>query len=108
MHAGRVLLVEDEDSISEPLCELLRMEGFDARVARTVADGLAMAQADEPDVVLLDLMLPDGSGRDLCRVLRSRSDVPILMVTARGQVHDRVIGPRARRRRLHRQAVRQR
>ena len=92
MHAGRVLFVEDEDSISEPLSELLRLEGFEATVARTAAEGLALADSIDPDIVLLDVMLPDGNGRDVCRELRSRSTVPIFMITARGQVHDRLIG----------------
>jgi two-component system response regulator RegX3 len=92
VQAARVLFVEDEDSISEPLSELLRLEGYEPVVARTLADGLALADRVAPDVVLLDLVLPDGSGRDLCRELRRRSDVPILILTARGQVHERIIG----------------
>jgi two-component system response regulator RegX3 len=92
MQAARVLFVEDEDSISEPLSELLRLEGYEPVVARTLADGLALAERCDPDVVLLDLVLPDGSGHDLCRELRRRSDVPILILTARGQVHERIIG----------------
>jgi len=90
--AGRVLFVEDEDSISEPFSELLRAEGFEAVVARTASDALALAEQIQPDVVLLDVMLPDGDGRDVCRELRRRSDVPILMLTARADVTDRVLG----------------
>ena len=92
MVAGRVLFVEDEDSISEPFSELLRAEGFEAVVARTASDALALAEQIQPDVVLLDVMLPDGDGRDVCRELRRRSDVPILMLTARADVTDRVLG----------------
>lgn len=92
MVAGRVLFVEDEDSISEPFSELLRAEGFEPVVARTAADALALAEQIQPDVVLLDVMLPDGDGRDICRELRRRSDVPILMLTARADVTDRVLG----------------
>jgi two-component system, OmpR family, response regulator RegX3 len=88
----RVLFVEDEDSISEPLSDLLRLEGYEPIVARTVADGLRLAARSDPDIVLLDLMLPDGSGRDLCKALRASSDVPIIMVTARGQLHERIVG----------------
>ena len=92
MSAGRVLFVEDEDSISEPFAELLRAEGFEAMVARTAAEALSLAEQIHPDVVLLDVMLPDGDGRDVCRELRRRSDVPILMLTARADVTDRVLG----------------
>ena len=92
MSAGRVLFVEDEDSISEPFAELLRAEGFEPVVARTAAEALTLAEEIHPDVVLLDVMLPDGDGRDVCRELRRRSDVPILMLTARADVTDRVLG----------------
>jgi two-component system, OmpR family, response regulator RegX3 len=87
-----VLLVEDEESIVEPLREALGREGFDATVARTAAEALELARIEEPDAVLLDVMLPDGSGFDVCRELRSRSSVPIIMVTARGEEADRVVG----------------
>jgi two-component system, OmpR family, response regulator RegX3 len=92
VHARRVLFVEDEDSISEPLSDLLRLEGYEPLVARSVAEGLELAERADPDIVLLDLMLPDGSGRELCRELRSHSDVPIIMLTARGQLHERIVG----------------
>jgi two-component system response regulator RegX3 len=88
----RVLLVEDEESITTPLKAALAREGFDASVARTAADALEQARANEPDVVLLDVMLPDGSGFDVCRELRRTSQVPIIMVTARGEEADRVVG----------------
>ena len=84
--------MEDEDSISEPFAELLRAEGFEPVVARTAAEALTLAEEIRPDVVLLDVMLPDGDGRDVCRELRRRSDVPILMLTARADVTDRVLG----------------
>ena len=86
-----ILLVEDEVSITEPLAEALRNEGFEAQVAGTVAEALELARRD-PDLVLLDLMLPDGSGFDVCRELRKRSQVPIIMLTARGEEADRVVG----------------
>ncbi len=86
-----ILLVEDETSIVEPLAEALRSEGFDTLVAGTVAEALEQARR-EPDLVLLDVMLPDGSGYDVCRELRRRSQVPIIMLTARGEEADRVIG----------------
>jgi two-component system response regulator RegX3 len=87
----RILLVEDEVSITEPLADALRREGFDAEVAGTAAQALELARRD-PDLVLLDVMLPDGSGFDVCRELRQRSQVPIIMLTARGEEADRVVG----------------
>ena len=86
-----ILLVEDETSITEPLAEALRSEGFDTEVAGTVAQALELARRD-PDLVLLDVMLPDGSGLDVCRELRSRSRVPIIMLNARGEESDRIVG----------------
>jgi two-component system, OmpR family, response regulator RegX3 len=87
-----ILLVEDERSITEPLAAALEREGFDARVAGTVAEALEQARQVQPDLVLLDVMLPDGSGFDVCRELRRTSQVPIIMLTARGEETDRVIG----------------
>jgi two-component system response regulator RegX3 len=92
--AGRrtILMVEDETSITEPLAEALDREGFDTRVAGTVADAIQAAGEEMPDLVLLDVMLPDGSGYDVARTLRERSKVPIIMLTARGEETDRVVG----------------
>ncbi len=87
-----VLLVEDEESITAPLAEALSREGFEPVIAGTAAEALELAASRSPDLVLLDLMLPDGSGLDVCRELRSRSAVPIIMVTARGEEMDRVVG----------------
>ncbi len=87
-----VLLVEDEESISEPFARALARVGFRTRVARTGSEAIALASAIEPDVVLLDLALPDQDGRDVCRRLRQGSDVPIIMVTASGALTDRVVG----------------
>jgi len=87
-----VLLVEDEPSIAEPLAEAIAREGFETKVAGTVAEAIALAAQIEPDLVLLDVMLPDGSGFDVCRELRRRSQVPIIMLTARGEEADRVVG----------------
>lgn len=85
----RLLLVEDEDAIAEPLAEGLRREGF---VVERVATGKAALEVAEPDLVLLDLGLPDTDGFSVCRELRSRSSVPIIMVTAKGEEVDRVVG----------------
>ena len=85
----RILLVEDEDTIAEPLADGLRREGFDVERAAT---GAAALDAPPSDLVLLDLRLPDTDGLDVCRRLRERSDVPIIVVTARGEEADRVVG----------------
>ena len=85
----QILLVEDEDTIADPLAELLRREGFEVERAATGAAALAAAP---PDVVLLDLRLPDMDGLDVCRRLREHSQVPIIVVTARGEEADRVVG----------------
>jgi two-component system, OmpR family, response regulator RegX3 len=88
----RILLVEDEESISAPFAEALRRAGFHPIVTGTAAGALELAAEAEPDLVVLDLALPDGDGRDVCRELRRNSDVPILMLTARGTEMDRVVG----------------
>ncbi|KAK1185850.1 response regulator transcription factor [Streptomyces sp. NBS 14/10] len=84
-----VLLIEDDDRVAEPLVEGLRRFGITAEHARTGAAGLA---ATEPAMVLLDLGLPDMDGIDVCRALRARSSVPIIMITARDSEIDRVLG----------------
>jgi DNA-binding response OmpR family regulator len=88
----RVLFVEDEPSIYEPFSKALAREGFEPVVARTAAQALELAEDGDFAIVLLDLMLPDGDGRDVCRELRRRSSVPILMLTARGTEADRIVG----------------
>ena len=88
----RVLVVEDETSISEPLASHLAREGFEPEVAGTLAAAREAIGRDEPDVILLDVMLPDGDGRDFCRDVRAHSDVPIVMLTARGEEVDRIVG----------------
>jgi two-component system, OmpR family, response regulator RegX3 len=85
----KLLLVEDEDSIAEPLAEGLRREGF---VVERAATGREALDAAEPDLVLLDVGLPDIDGFSVCRELRSHSSVPIIMVTAKGEEVDRVVG----------------
>jgi two-component system, OmpR family, response regulator RegX3 len=88
----RVVVVEDEQSIADPLRSALEREGYRVEMASTGAAGLEAVRRDEPDVVLLDLMLPDIDGRDVCRTIRSWSRVPIIMLTARGLETDRVVG----------------
>lgn len=89
---GRVLLVEDENSIAEPFSQALARNGYEVHCAGTAEQALRLAGEVEPDVVLLDLTLPDGDGRDVCRELRLTTSVPIIMLTARGTVTDRVVG----------------
>src|SRR5262245_48299378 len=88
----RILLVEDEAAITEPLAAALAREGFDASVVGTADGAISEASRISPDLVLLDIGLPDGSGFDVCRELRSRSSTPIIMLTARGEESDRVAG----------------
>jgi two-component system response regulator RegX3 len=89
---SKILLVEDEKAITEPLAEALEREGFDASVASTAREALERARSGSPDLVLLDIGLPDGSGLDVCREIRRDSQVPIIMLTARGSEADRVAG----------------
>ena len=88
----RILFVEDERSISEPFSKALAREGFEPHVAGTAARALELADSLEPDLILLDLHLPDGDGRDVCRTIRARSGVPIIILTARGTETDRIVG----------------
>ncbi len=88
----RILLIEDEESISEPLERALGREGFDVAVAATAAEGRERFREDRPDLVLLDVMLPDGDGRDLLREIRGMSRIPVVMLTARGEELERVLG----------------
>jgi len=90
-----VLIVEDDDRIAEPLVTGLRREGLDAERCATGQAGLdriAAAGSPFPDVVLLDLRLPDMDGLEVCRQIRAEHDVPIIIVTARGEEVDRVLG----------------
>ena len=92
-HASRrILFVEDEAAIFEPFSRALRRNGFEPVVARSAAEALESAGRVDPALVLLDLNLPDGDGSDVCRTLRKDSDVPIVMLTARGTEMDRVLG----------------
>jgi len=88
----RVLIVEDEESLADPLAFLLRKEGFDVAVATDGPAALAEFDRVGADIVLLDLMLPGMSGTDVCKQLRVRSGVPVIMVTARDSEIDKVVG----------------
>ncbi|HKG39460.1 MAG TPA: response regulator transcription factor [Conexibacter sp.] len=88
----RILFVEDEPSISEPFTRALVRAGFETTTVGTAAGALETAARIAPDLVLLDLTLPDGDGREVCRELRLRGGVPIVMLTARGTETDRIAG----------------
>ena len=88
----RVLVVEDEESFSDALSYMLRREGYEAVVAGNGIDALAEFDRAGADIVLLDLMLPGLSGTEVCRALRTRSSVPIIMLTAKDGEIDKVVG----------------
>jgi two-component system response regulator RegX3 len=88
----RVLVVEDEESFQEALSHLLRREGYEVSVAGTGPDALHQFERHGADLVLLDLMLPGLSGTEVCRTIRQRSTVPVIMLTARDSEVDKVVG----------------
>ena len=88
----KVLIVEDEESFLDALRVGLAREGFAIDVARDGAEALERFEAGAPDIVLLDVMLPRISGVDVCREIRTKSDIPIIMVTAKGSEIDAVVG----------------
>ncbi|MEX1126618.1 MAG: response regulator transcription factor [Acidimicrobiia bacterium] len=88
----RILVVEDEPGLAESVRYALDNEGFDVFVAETGVSGLESARVNQPDLVLLDLMLPGMSGLDVCRQIRLSSDVPIIMLTAKDAESDKVAG----------------
>jgi len=93
--AKRVLIIEDEPDVARLVEFNLRGAGFEVERAGTATDGLAKLRASPPDVVVLDLMLPDLSGYEVCKTLRAEpatADVGVLMLTARGESEDRILG----------------
>jgi DNA-binding response OmpR family regulator len=88
----RILLIEDDTKLAELLRAYLEQAGLQVKVAGGGAAGLARLRADSFDAVVLDLMLPDQDGLEVCRTLRRESDVPVLMLTARGADEDRIVG----------------
>jgi two-component system response regulator RegX3 len=88
----RLLLVEDEPSLSAPLAFLLRREGYEVDIAETGPEALSSFDHDGADLILLDLMLPGMPGTEVCREIRSRSNVPIIMLTAKDSEVDIVVG----------------
>jgi DNA-binding response OmpR family regulator len=89
---NRILLIEDDARLAEMVQDYLRQAGFRVERASSGAAGLARQARDVFDAIILDLMLPDMDGLDVCRIIRARAAVPILMLTARGDAADRVIG----------------
>lgn len=87
-----VLLIEDEQALTDAIAYALELEGFDVATAATGREGVEMARSSDPTVILLDVMLPEGSGLDVCRQIRRASDVPIIMLTARDSEADKVTG----------------
>ncbi len=88
----KVLIVEDEESMADPLAFLLRREGFSTQIAANGPDALTEYDRNGADIVLLDLMLPGMSGTEVCKQLRARGPVPVIMVTARDAEIDKVVG----------------
>lgn len=92
LRQNRILIIEDEPGLAESVRYALESEGFEVTVAASGFRGLEVARSSAPDLVLLDLMLPEMSGLDVCRQLRLSSDVPIIMLTAKDSEADKVTG----------------
>jgi len=92
LRPNRILIIEDEPGLAESVRYALETEGFEVTLASTGFSGLDLARRSSPDLVLLDLMLPEMSGLDVCRQIRLSSDVPIIMLTAKDSEADKVTG----------------
>lgn len=88
----KILIVEDESSFSEALSFLLSKEGFEVLIAETGTQALSKFETEAPDLILLDLMIPEISGTEVCRTIRTKSQVPIIMLTAKDSEIDKVVG----------------
>jgi DNA-binding response OmpR family regulator len=88
----RVLVVEDDPNVAEVVVRYLEREGFEVAAVRDGYDALTSAEAQPPDIVVLDLMLPGLDGLEVCRRLRASTPVPVIMLTARGDEDDRIVG----------------
>ncbi len=91
-HRTTILVVEDDRNLAETLVYNLRHEGYEATIARTGLEAIAISRTQQLDLMLLDLMLPEMDGFDVCRTVRASSPVPIIMITARDDEVDRVLG----------------
>ena len=87
-----VLVIEDEESFRDALQFMLSREGFDVILAPNGAEGMKLFDAKNPDIVLLDLMLPEVSGTEVCKYIRSKSSTPVIMLTAKDTEIDKVVG----------------
>lgn len=95
MHNGdvtRILIVEDESSLNEPLAFLLKREGYETAIAETGTEAVAQFERDGADLILLDLMLPEMPGTEVCKRIRATSTVPIIMLTAKDSEVDIIVG----------------
>ena len=92
MTKGSILLVEDEENIREALKYILTQENYSVTIASDGSEGLSLAQELNPDLILLDVMLPEIDGMELCKIIRRARDVPIIMLTARSEEVDKVLG----------------
>ena len=88
----RLLMIDDDASLNELLVDYFDRFGHKLTAATTAAEGRHLLRRDDPDLLILDVMLPDADGMKLCQTIRSESDIPIVMLTARGGVPDRVLG----------------
>ena len=87
-----ILIIDDDEKLNELLSDFLKGFGFDVITATRPAEGLKKLKQAAPDLVVLDIMLPDMDGFDVCRTIRQTSNVPIIMLTARGEITDKVVG----------------
>lgn len=87
-----ILLIDDDSEIVDLVGKYLKREGYQSLVAGNARDGLQLAQREEPDLIILDVILPDGDGMDVCRKIRNELSTPILLVSAKGEDADKVLG----------------
>lgn len=90
--ADRILMIDDDESLSAMVCEYLESAGFELASKATGASGLERLASEHFDALILDVMLPDLDGFEVCRRVRANSEIPILMLTARGEETDRIVG----------------
>jgi two-component system phosphate regulon response regulator OmpR len=88
----RLLMIDDDTALNELLVEYFDRFGHTLATSSTAADGRRRLRRDDPDLLILDVMLPDADGMELCKAIRAESDIPIVMLTARGDLPDRVLG----------------
>lgn len=92
-HQSKVLMIDDEKEILELINTVLTREGIDRVItASTAREGLTKFHQEQPDLVILDIMLPDGEGYDICRQIRETSHVPIIFLSAKGEETDKIVG----------------